>query len=205
MGIARTSLLRGLAAFVILCMTGPMVSAQEDTPPVQTNSALDFSGFEPLQVVIRPRERVSESGIYRDAVVESIHGKFYRFSGLYIDDLLMRRSNILKHEPAWPGAGRPLSRYGVAASGQRTPEDRMTERFVLGNNIGMVMGAEYTHMDFLEIAAMFNVDPTPEPIGMPTVKGIYAESAGLNQLYDQGNHQLGVISFAAARPVRLPD
>ena len=55
---------------------------QEEAEPAPP----DFSGFKPLEVTVRPRERVTESGIYHDAVVESIHGKFYRFSGLYTDE-----------------------------------------------------------------------------------------------------------------------
>ena len=119
--------------------------------------------------------------------------------------LMSRQASLLERELSWPGEERPLGLYGVTITGMDTPEARMTARFTLGNDIGMVMGGDYQGMSFLEIAAMFNVDPTPKPIGMPVVKGIYAESAALNQLYDQGNHQLGVISFAAARPVRLPD
>lgn len=172
-----------LAGTFILATISPLRAEQESQPPVAGSKPDDGT---PLEVTIRPRAKPILRGYMQDGVLATDDGRYFLYTGWYIDRLGDRLA---------PGslADRAL-RLGLGDTVlEILREDPATDPIFI-RDVGLILGGKYRGLSMLQVADLFEVElgPTPFPRG-----GFYSRP-NLDAPWSMGDQFIGPVDFSGA-------
>ncbi len=146
----------------------------------------ETAGNAPLEVTIRPRRPPTGDGYMQDGVLATEDGRYFLYTGWYIDRLRDRLA---------PGslADRAL-RMGMGDVVLEILGEQPKRQPVFIDDIGFILGGSYLGMSRLKVARAFELElgPTPFPRG-----GFYG-AVNLEAPWSMADQIIGPIDFSGS-------
>jgi hypothetical protein len=141
---------------------------------------------DPLEVTIRPRRKPLTEGYMQDDVLATDDGRYFLYTGWYIDRLGDRLA---------PGslADRAL-RMGLADTVLEILREDPARDPVYIRDVGLILGGRYRGLSMLQIAGLFQVElgPTPFP------KGGFYGARKLDAPWSMADQIIGPVDFSGS-------